>query len=100
VPAAITLPPARKANGISAFIVCAEAAPAATNAAAAIINFVVNLVIALPSFGFAAAFPITACHNASRVPTVSRPLSTTVAIRKPLKTRRSAVPGIPPRRRK
>jgi hypothetical protein len=62
------LPPDWKANGISAFMVCAEAAPAANRAAAAIVNFVVKLVIVIPSFGFAAAFPITGRYIASRGP--------------------------------
>ena len=68
----MSLPPARKANRISAFIVGAEAAPAATTVDVAIINFVVNLVIVLSSFGFAAAFSIGG-KFASPVPTHSWP---------------------------
>src|ERR1035441_6036971 len=82
IPAAITLPPARKANGILACKVCAEAAPAATRAAAAIINFVVNLVIVKPSFGFAAAFPITGVIFATRGPAVAGPPVTAGSLRK------------------
>jgi hypothetical protein len=66
--------PTRNSNGIAAIIVrriCAEAAPiTTTKAAVAIMNLVVSFFIVIPSFGFAAAFPICrdtmqlACHDA------------------------------------
>ena len=57
-PAGRTLSDTRKLNGISAFMVCAEAPVAATNkVVAAIIIFVVKFVIFAPSLGFACYVP-------------------------------------------